>query len=120
MTLSNQPRTGENIWLNISESFDDISAAANVIYTISLDDEVISERNGVSFASAINTSLPEMSVGNHQILIEATDEAGNSISTAYTSYTFREYTLESKMDLKLVQAFRQSQCFQCCALAVLE
>ena len=77
MTPSNQPITGENIWLNISESFDDISAATNVIYTISLDDEVISERNGVSFDSAINTSLPEMSVGNHRILVEAIDEAGN-------------------------------------------
>ncbi len=77
VTPSNQPRTGENLWLNISESFDDISAAANVIYTISLDDEIISERAGVSFASAINTSLPEMPVGNHRILIEATDEAGN-------------------------------------------
>ena len=77
MTPSNQPRAGESLWLNISESFDDISAAANVIYTISLDDEILPEKAGVSFASAINTSLPEMSIGNHRILIEAIDEAGN-------------------------------------------
>ena len=73
-----QPRVGDSLFLDISDSFDDISAVEELIFSIELDDEMLTDRSAASWQSAINTSLPELSLGIHRLMISATDEAGNT------------------------------------------
>ncbi len=74
-----QPRVGDSLFLDISGSFDDISAVEELVFTIELDDEILPERSAASWQTAINTSLPELSLGIHRMSISATDEAGNTV-----------------------------------------
>ena len=73
-----QPRVGDSLYLDLSESFDDLSAASEIRFTIEVDGEVLTDRSNVSWQTAGNTSLPEMGLGIHNVTITAWDEAGNT------------------------------------------
>lgn len=73
-----QPRVGDSLFLDLSETFDDISAASELFFTIEVDGEVLSERNDVSWEIATNTTLPQMELGIHNVTITARDDAGNT------------------------------------------
>ena len=78
MSGLSQPRVGDELSLDISTSFDDISAVEELLFTIELNGEILPERSAASWQSAINTTLPHLPLGIHSLSISATDEAGNT------------------------------------------
>ena len=72
-------RPGDEIRLNLTESFDDHSSIDEIKFSISILDQ---EYNDLSWSEVQFWEIPELDFGVHQIIIKGYDEAGNVAGTS--------------------------------------
>lgn len=71
-------RSGMQLTLDLNSSFDDLHAIEDVRFIVTFDDEVLADSDLSGWAGVRMVDLPALSVGLHDLVINATDAAGNT------------------------------------------
>ncbi len=74
--LNHPVEGGSFIDVNMSESWDDIDAIDQLIWTVELNDEALEV--GTSWVDIQSFTLPELTAGRHTLVVNATDSSGNT------------------------------------------
>ncbi len=74
--MDDDPHEDDELSLNLSHSFDDLDAIANLSWSIWIDgDEASWDKKNWSVFDSI--PIPQLMQGNHEIIVKATDSKGN-------------------------------------------
>jgi len=77
METGDDPHEDDELTLNLSHSFDDLDAIGNLSWSIFIDGEEESwDQQNWSVSDSI--PIPELTQGNHEIVVKATDSKGNT------------------------------------------
>ncbi len=75
--VDDDPHEDDELMLNLSHSFDDLDAIVNLSWSIWIDDEEVSwDQQNWSVSDSV--PIPQLTQGNHDIVIKATDSKGNT------------------------------------------
>ena len=77
---------GQEISIDLNSSYDDIHAIEDVRFVISLDGEIVADSNQIGWDGVKLISMPELGVGIHELVINATDAVGNTVEEIFLIY----------------------------------
>lgn len=78
--------SGDEIFVNLNSSFDDINSIEDVRFVIKLNGNIIADSNEIGWDGVKLFSLPNLAVGIHELVINATDKSGNNAEERYEFY----------------------------------
>ena len=74
-SVINRPVDGDSVEVSLEESFDDLDAIEALTWEVTFDEVLLSV--GDSWGEVKNFTLAELEQGRHNLLVKATDSAGN-------------------------------------------
>tara|TARA_B100000287_G_scaffold132198_2_gene124305 strand:+ start:1310 stop:3712 length:2403 start_codon:yes stop_codon:yes gene_type:complete len=77
---------GDEIFVNLNSSFDDINSIEDVKFIIKLNGEIIANSNEIGWDEIKLFLLPELEVGVHELIINATDKSDNYVEERHEIY----------------------------------
>ena len=90
---------GEEIMVNINSSFDDINAIEDVRFIIKLNGDTLADSNEISWDEIKFYLLPELDVGIHELVVNATDKSGNTVEEKHQIYILPPSSIEINADV---------------------
>tara|TARA_X000000368_G_scaffold418983_1_gene421246 strand:+ start:747 stop:3149 length:2403 start_codon:yes stop_codon:yes gene_type:complete len=75
--------SGDEVFVNLNSSFDDINSIEDVRFVIKLNGNIIADSNEIGWDEVKLFSLPNLAVGIHELVIIATDKSGNNAEERY-------------------------------------
>ena len=92
---------GEEIMVNINSSFDDINAIEDVRFIIKLNGVTLADSNEISWDEIKFYLLPELDVGIHELVVNATDQSGNTVEEKHQIYILPPSSIEINTDVSV-------------------
>ena len=77
---------GDEIFIDLNSSFDDINSIEDVKFIIKLNGDIIANSNEIGWDEIKLFSLPELEVGVHELTINATDKSDNYVEERHQIY----------------------------------
>ncbi|CAI8218548.1 MAG: Uncharacterised protein [Methanobacteriota archaeon] len=77
---------GDEIFIDLNSSFDDINSIEDVKFIIKLNGNIIANSNEIGWDEIKLFSLPELEVGVHELTINATDKSDNYVEERHQIY----------------------------------
>ncbi|MEE3134403.1 MAG: hypothetical protein VX277_01150 [Candidatus Thermoplasmatota archaeon] len=77
---------GDEIFVDLNSSFDDINSIEDVKFIIKLNGEIIANSNEIGWDEIKLFLLPELEVGVHELIINATDKSDNYVEERHEIY----------------------------------
>ncbi|MBJ24426.1 MAG: hypothetical protein CMB64_07135 [Euryarchaeota archaeon] len=72
---------GDEIFIDINSSYDNIDSIEKVHFVIRLDDEILADSEEIGWDEINSIKVNNIKVGVHELIVNATDSMGNSIET---------------------------------------
>ncbi len=77
---------GDEVMVDLNASFDDINAIEDVRFILKLNEEQLADSDEIGWNEIKFYLLPELNVGIHELVVNATDSSGNTVEERFQIY----------------------------------